>query len=223
MTIANNIQKFLKEGFRNSKLKKKDFVKQSGIPGTTFDKIINATQRDIGLRTLLKLSTQFNASVDEIVGRKGFIKGRKSNFNRVSPEDACISIKEFINDKLKETGLSIYQLSKNCGLGEVTLHNFIQDNSSKKMLSTNSIITLGNYFHVALDEIIGRTLRIEHKNQITQTKLSSIFDNMTKEDITSVESIRQSILQKQTKNINHQTAKNHVTKIPGKTDKQIIR
>ncbi|EER20808.1 hypothetical protein REIS_2192 (plasmid) [Rickettsia endosymbiont of Ixodes scapularis] len=47
-------------------------------------------------------------------------------------------------------------LSKNIGFSKTTIHCFLKANSHHKMLSTNVIIAIADYFNVSVDYIIGR-------------------------------------------------------------------
>ncbi|KJW03732.1 cro/C1-type HTH DNA-binding domain protein [Rickettsia argasii T170-B] len=53
--------------------------------------------------------------------------------------------------------MSIYDLEKNCGIGDSTIMHFIKENSTKKSLSTPVIIALAQYFNMSIDYMIGRS------------------------------------------------------------------
>lgn len=156
MTYISNVQRFLRDSFNRSNLKKKDFIEQSQIPAATFDSVINAAKRNINLKTLLKLANYFQKPLDEVVGREIITKNKEHLFLDISLETASINLRNFLKNKVQENSLNIYQLSKSCGLADITLQSFIREEPSKKILNTHSIISVADYFNVSLDEMIGR-------------------------------------------------------------------
>ncbi|WP_045806046.1 helix-turn-helix domain-containing protein, partial [Rickettsia argasii] len=63
----------------------------------------------------------------------------------------------FLKKQLYILNMSIYDLEKNCGIGDSTIMHFIKENSTKKSLSTPVIIALAQYFNMSIDYMIGRS------------------------------------------------------------------
>ncbi len=193
MTTPQNIQSFLKRNLTHLKIKRKDFVEQSGVPSSTFNKIINTSHHNTDFKTLMKIANYFEASLDEVIGRKNLTNTKNLHLNIVSIEEANINLKNFIKNKLTDDSLTPYQLSKLCGLGEVTLRGFIKDDSTIKLLSTKSILALTEHFNVSLDEIIGRTSPATQKthhisdSSLEQQLFLKALDQKALETITDIQ------------------------------------
>lgn len=163
MVIANNIQSFLNRKFDKTKLRKKDFIHGAGISSSAVSKLVHATQLNPSLTTILKIADYFQCSIDEVVGRKKYIKcyNSKKIFLTPSLNEINNNLRLFIKAQLNCLNINVYSLEKNCGLGDSTVMHFIKENSTKKILSTPVIIKLAEYFSVSIDHMIGRTLLTE--------------------------------------------------------------
>ncbi len=172
MTATYNIQPFLKENLKRLQLKRKDFVIQSGVPSSTFNRIINTSSHNTDFKTLIKIANYFKVSLDAVLEREKFTDTKNPQLNIVSIEEANTNLKNFLKNKLTSDSLTPYQLSKLCGLGEVTLRGFMKDSSTIKLLSTKSVLALSEHFNISLDEIIGRTPPSIHKtNQLSHSSM----------------------------------------------------
>lgn len=195
MSFLQNIQNFLKESLKEANQKRKVFVKESGIPYTTYDRLIKKTPKVIELPTLLKIADYFHTSLDKIIKNDFAIKDSTISFDTLSLDVIASNARQSIQQQLKEKGLTPYQLGANCDLGENTIPNFL--GGKTKALQVSTLIKVADYFKISLDEMIGR---VGHSNQKTQlisdqTLAQQPFSKrMHKEDLAAIADIRHSIL-----------------------------
>jgi transcriptional regulator with XRE-family HTH domain len=157
MTSDNKIQTFLKKKLINDKIKRKNFIQGSGIPKSTFSKIINTSQLNPDLKTVLKIADYFKCSIDKIIGRKSiYMELNNDKFNSISIEAAFSNLRKLIKEKLIDFSLNPYELSKNCGFSSDAIRHFIRENNPQKTLGILVIVALADYFKVSIDEMIGR-------------------------------------------------------------------
>ncbi len=100
--------------------------------------VIGATNSTVDIKTLLKLANFFNSSLDEVIGRTNFINNQTVQFRAISLKETRAGCKAVITKTLQERSLTPYQLSKNCGIGEVVIHEFIKDTSQKNVEHVNN-------------------------------------------------------------------------------------
>lgn len=163
MNVSISIQKFLKQKFNNNAYNKKDFLSKSNISSSVLSKLINASQLNPSFETILKISDYFQVAIDEVVGRKKYTiyhKSQKHIFKHVYINDITHNLRLFLKEQLYILNMSVYDLEKNCGIGDSTIMHFIKENSTKKSLSTPVIIALAQYFNMSIDYMIGRLLPI---------------------------------------------------------------
>lgn len=160
MNTAKNVQKFLKKKFKEFNLTNAKFSKNSGISPAATSRLINAIQINPDFYRILSIADYFNCSIDEVIGRKQnvYLSNTKKKFNKVYLAQVSVNIKAFIINKLKQQNLTAYSLARLCRLGENTISNFINNKNVKKILSTNTIISIANYFDCSIDEMIGRVI-----------------------------------------------------------------
>lgn len=156
MTIANNIQLFLKQQLKENNLRKKDFAEQSTIPYSSVITIVSAGKRYPDLKNILKIANYFNCLIDEVVGRKEITLSKKTNFIDISLDDINNNLKNFINNKLSEHSLKAYQLGKKCGFSEDVIVQFLKKNRAQRSLGSGVVAGIADYFKVSIDEMIGR-------------------------------------------------------------------
>lgn len=204
MSSSDKIQQFLLHKLREKRLSKKDFSLGSTIPYSTLCKIINGAQRNTELKTIIKIVDYFDCSLDEVTGRSRSEASKGANFTKLSPEEIGKNLKEFLNNKLTELSLNYYQLSKKCGFSDVTLYEFMQENTTKKTLGSTVMIGLADYFGVSLDEMVGR------KTIAAQSRMPQSLKGLSAKDLQALEQVKVSVglnASKQPDSKIHQVAK----------------
>lgn len=108
--------------------------------------------------TIVKIADYFSCSIDQIIGRRGFKPeiNRTVHFNNLDLHYIHNNLYTFLKEKVVQYNISTYFLSKNIGFSKTTIHCFLKANSPNKMLSTDAIIAIADYFNVSVDYIIGR-------------------------------------------------------------------
>jgi transcriptional regulator with XRE-family HTH domain len=212
MSFLKNIQNFLKESLKEANLKRKVFVEESGIPYTTYDRLIKKTPKHIELSTLLKIADYFHTSLDQII-KKGFkTQDSTISFNTSSLDVIALNARRSIQQQLIEKGLTPYQLGANCDLGENTIPNFLSGKT--KALQVSTLIKVADYFEISLDDMIGR---VGHTNQRTQLisdptlAQSPFLKTFDKGDLATIADIRHYISVSK-KTLSTTTPKNNKTK-----------
>ncbi|HJD55287.1 MAG TPA: helix-turn-helix domain-containing protein [Rickettsia endosymbiont of Pyrocoelia pectoralis] len=160
MTLISKIQAFLqKKSIQKDKVIRKDFKKNSGISKTTVSNIINASQLNPDLFTILKIAKYFGCTIDEVLGRKKQYYDKLTNykFNDISLDEVYNNLRSFINNELeKNKDLNPYELSENCGFSPNAIRNFIKEDNPQKVLGISIILALADYLEVSIDIMIGR-------------------------------------------------------------------
>lgn len=153
---ATNVQNFLKHMLEKERLSRNKFCHDTGISPATVCRLLNATLVNPDLFKIITIAEYFNCSLDEVLGRKDYCDSIKKNdkYKKLYIQQISSNIKEYIRKKLVELELTPYTLARNCGLGESTIVNFLNTNS--KVLRTNSLISVSDYFNSSTDVIIGR-------------------------------------------------------------------
>lgn len=158
MNVSNNIKKFLYKNIDNSDISRKEFCITAGIPYSTLSNLIHSISPNPDFITIVKIANYFNCAVDQVVGRRKFLPSINLivSFNNPDLNDINSNLRNFLKAKLSQDNISPYLLSKNIGFSKTTIHCFLKANSPYKMLSTNVILALANYFNVSVDDMIGR-------------------------------------------------------------------
>lgn len=156
MALVYKIQEFLKRKFDELKFKRKDIVKDTNISYPTICKIMNLSQPNPEIDTILKIANYFNCPIDEVIGRNKYVIQDKYEFIYISIEDISANLRSFINKKVQEHNLNSYKLGRYIGFSENPIQDFIKENSPQKKLSSAVTVALADYFQVSLDEMIGR-------------------------------------------------------------------
>jgi transcriptional regulator with XRE-family HTH domain len=184
MALISKIQAFLQQkSIKKDKAKRKDFTKNSGISKTTVSKIINASQLNPDLSTILKIADYFNCSLDEVLGRKKeyYKKSKNYKFNYISLDAIYNNLRDFINTKLKEKkDINSYKLSEDCGFSSNAIRHFIKENNPQKVLGISIIVALADYFKVSIDEMIGRISPSNQESQQTTEEIKESSENPKK-------------------------------------------
>jgi transcriptional regulator with XRE-family HTH domain len=213
--IAEQLQKFSKQKFEELNLKRKDFIKDTGISLTTTSQIFNADLRNPNFNTILKMANYFNCSLDEVTGRDMGSTPAPQNYADLSQDQINRNLQNFINDKLQATGLNQYQLGRKLGFNHNILYNFMQDHDTQKNLSSAVIISMADYFNVPLDEMIGRTsptLQKAHMTEKEQT-IPGAVQKLNTKDMESLKQIKDSV------SVNKQTVPSSSKTAPSKQQK----
>lgn len=200
-----NIQMFLKERFKESKLKRIDFAKSTGIPIATFDRLIYKTPIYIELSTIIKIANSFHVTLDDIIYNKPFKVLSNETFKLISLNEIAIHTRQFIKQELVRRSLTTSKLGRNINVGESTITNFI--NYEKNMLKLSTLVKIADYFKISINELTGVTSSLQTHNQIKlqdfnvqelnekdkdKDKIVSpkILDNINKHDAASLENLK---------------------------------
>ncbi|WP_250311829.1 helix-turn-helix domain-containing protein [Rickettsia endosymbiont of Oedothorax gibbosus] len=156
MALVYKIQEFLEKKFNELKLKRKDFVEQSGIPYSTITHIMKGLILNPTINHILKIANYFNCSLDEVIGRTQYaLPIHTKNFRTISSNDISNNLKKYIKDKVKKQNINLYTLGRDIGFSNNSLRGF-NDNREQKIFNSQIIIALADYFQVSLDEMVGR-------------------------------------------------------------------
>lgn len=164
MTLPKKIQQFLYKKLFQLKLTRKAFAQECGLPYTSLINLINATQTNPALNSLLKIANYLNCSIDEMVGRKKYVL-KKSNeiiqFQNLTIDDYNTNLRNFICHKMQQHNLPAYKLGLNIGFSAAVIDNFVNQNRKniQSNLGTAPIVALADYFAISVDEMIGRISR----------------------------------------------------------------
>jgi transcriptional regulator with XRE-family HTH domain len=194
MSFLKNIQNFLKEKLEEANLRRKVFVEESGIPDTTYNRLIKKTPKHIELPTLLKVADYFHTSLDKIIKKDSAIIDSTISFDTPSLDVIALNVRQSIQQQLKAEGLTPYQLGANCDLGENTIPNFLSGKT--KALQVSTLIKVADFFKISLDDMIGR---VGHSNQKTQVisdqplAQAALLKTLDKEALATIADIRHSI------------------------------
>lgn len=194
MSFLKNIQNFLKESLKEGNLKRKVFVEESGIPYTTYDRLIKKTPKHIELNTLLKIADYFHTSLDKIIKKDSAIKDSTISFDTPSLDLIALNVRQSIQKQLTAKGLSPYQLGANCDIGESTVPKFLVGKNS--MLQVSTLIKVADYFEISLDDMIGRVGHTNQKSKIISDQTltqAALLKTLNKEDLATIADIRDSI------------------------------
>lgn len=175
MSLGVNLQNFLKVKFQEKKLKRKDFIFQSGINSTTTNKIIGGKFRNPSLKTLLKLANYFNCCLDEVTGRDKYIVST-NNCRKLTEDEINANLKKFIKNEIQETGLSAFQLAIQIGYTQNTIFSFLDEKRTQKTLGSVVMVALADYFQVSLDEMVGRTAATKDTDNVKSSEQNSSSD-----------------------------------------------
>lgn len=156
MKYATQVQKFLKNKLKLHKLERKEFAKVIDIPYTTVTKIINSKSRCAELITILKIANYFQCSIDIVLGRKNYVLLYEQEFNNLTLENISNNLRNFINTKLVVQNLNPYKLGVMIGFSQEVIPSFLKEDNAQRILSSQVIISLADYFQVSIDEVIGR-------------------------------------------------------------------
>lgn len=159
MSIAVNIKTFLSSKFKELKIKRKDFIEGSGITRSGTSGLINGLHINPSLTTTVRIADYFNCPVDEVLGRKKYLLIKDANqpiFKTLSLEEMSNNVKLCIISELKIRNITAKQLASLCSIGNDIIMKLIKENSTKKSLSTRSVLAISDYFDVSIDEMIGR-------------------------------------------------------------------
>lgn len=159
MKLSIPIQKFLRRNLIKKNLKRKDFAQKINIPYPTITRLINASRNNPEFMTIVALANFFHCSIDEVIGRKQYVSDNSQRqFLQLSVQEIQINLISFIRNKLILEKITAYQLAKKLKLGETVIFDFIKDNSRIHILSSPVIVKLANYYCIALDKMVKRTI-----------------------------------------------------------------
>lgn len=154
--IILNIQNFLEQNLKDNNINRKTFALESGIPYSTITHIIKGFNNNPSIITIIKIADFFKCSIDEVLGRES-IYYEVHNYNLiVNQEIINLNIKNFLLVKLQEQNINIHKLSIELGFSYNSLYNFVHRKISRKVMNSDMILKLSNYFNVSVDRMIGR-------------------------------------------------------------------
>lgn len=157
MMVIEHIKTFLKSKLVEHKLDRKVFTQNSGIPYSTITHLLQGTQKNPSIITLVKIANYFHCSIDEIIGRDVYIHNLNDINYNISLENIDTYIRRFLLEQISLEKLNIYKLSRDLGFSNNVLHGYLHRTTRiQKTLNTPILISLANYFNVSIDKIIGR-------------------------------------------------------------------
>lgn len=193
---------FLEQKLRDGNFDRKTFAQATNISKSILDKVLNkrpysvnkvieSRPPQITIKSLLLIANHLNCSIDEMLGRKNYTFDTKTKRNQISSEEAMDALREFISSKLQESGLTIFELSKNCGFGKDTFSKFMKGKDSRAVMSTAAVIAVADYFNVPIDGMLGRGhLSARSAEAAITPSTPKILQGFSKKDIESIEAIR---------------------------------
>lgn len=154
--IILNIQTFLEQKLKDNNINRKSFALDSGIPYSTITHIIKGLNNNPSIMTIIKIADFFNCSIDEVLGRES-IYYEVHNYNVILNQEIInLNIKNFLLVKLQKQNINIHKLSIELGFSYNSLYNFVHRKNSRKVMNSDVILKLSNYFNISIDKMVGR-------------------------------------------------------------------
>ncbi len=168
MGWIENIREFLGNKMEEKQLKASDLAELTGIPPTTMRGMLDNRHPEI--KNIIKLANYFDCSIDEVLGRKEFESQEKQEYMQLSPEALSANLKSFINEKMNKNQMTQYELGSKIGRSEDSVRPFLkEDDNNKKMLSTEAVIAIADYFKAPIDGMLGRTSQLGREKQVDRS------------------------------------------------------
>lgn len=198
----DELSTFFERKLRDGNFDRKTFAQATNIPKSILDKVLNkrpysvnkvieSRPPQITIKSLLLIANHLNCSIDEMLGRNSFIPHVKGDFKQISSEGAMSSVREFISERLQESGLTIFELSKNCGFGKDTFSKFMKGGDSQAAMSTSAVIAIADYFNVPIDGLLGRKhVVVKERTAEIATVTPKFLQGVDKKDLEAIEAIR---------------------------------
>ncbi len=157
MAIVYQIQEFLNKKLLDLECNRKVFALNSGIPYTTIISLSKGLHSNPSLQNIVKLADYLNCSIDEVVGRDAEYIHNSDKIHYVHLDSNAIiaNLQEFLQHKTNHT-TDLSNLSSNLGLGYNYLYSFVYTNTKHRMLSSDTIVKLADYYKISIDQMIGR-------------------------------------------------------------------
>jgi len=162
-----NIKEFLTTKIKDEGLKVGKLAEAADVPETTMRKMLDNRRPEV--KNIIKLANYFNCSIDEMLGRKEFESGEKQQYTPLSPEELSANLRGFINKELVRNSLTQSELGKKLGFSEDAFRPFLkEDENTQKMLVTDTVVAVADYFKVSIDGTLGRVPQLAKEQQITR-------------------------------------------------------
>ncbi len=167
MDWFENIKEFLTAKMKDKGLKVGKLSDASEVPETTMRKMLDGRRPEI--KNIIKLANYFDCSIDEMLGRKEFVSSEKQQYTPLSKEELSSNLRSFINKELVKNGLTQSELGKKLGFSEDAFRPFLkEDENTQKMLVTDTVVAVANYFKVSIDGTLGRVPQLTKEQQIAR-------------------------------------------------------
>jgi transcriptional regulator with XRE-family HTH domain len=167
MHIHDKIQKFLLIKLKHTDLTRKIFAKESNILYRTVCDILGDNNSIPSIVTILKIAHYFNCSIDEVLGRKEYIKQNSYKYTDIdtvlSNWNTCL--KNYIKSEIYKKNISPYKLSQKLGFNSQVILAFINDPKTTRIINSTVVVGIADYFNVSIDKMIGRTSSTDSDNQ----------------------------------------------------------
>lgn len=204
----NELSAYIEQKLEDDNLGIEALAHKMGVSRSVLDKVLNKNLRagdkvisrpaQISFESLLRIANHDNppdygnCSIDSLLGRDEFALKEEGNFKKISLEESMAALREYINRKLSETGLTIFELSKKCGFGKDTFSKFMKGGDSQAVMSTPAIIAIADLFGDSIDEkLLGRKQIVTKELGAGVTPAAPKFlEGLSKKDMEAVEIIR---------------------------------
>lgn len=164
-----NIKEFLTTKMKEEQLKTtSELANRAGIPQTTMREMLGNRRPEV--KNIIQLANSFECSIDEVLGRKEFGFDEKQKYTPLSPEALSANLKSFINKELVKNNLTQYELGSRIGRSNDAVRPFLKEgDNNQKMLTTETVVAVADYFKVSIDEMVGRVSHLEKEQQIERS------------------------------------------------------
>lgn len=162
MSIAVNIQSFIKNKLSEFDISRKQFIQESGISASVVSGLLNAMRVNPTLKCLIKIANYFNCTIDEVLGRKYYSLPLDID-KTMAYNDIVNNIYDYIRCRLETQKITANKLSQLCGIGENTILKSLKEHEIKGNLGTKSLVAIADYFDVSIDDMAKRLIHKKDK------------------------------------------------------------
>lgn len=157
MSVAVNIQSFIKNKLKEFNISRKQFIQESGISSSVVSGLLNAMRVNPTLKCLIKIANYFNCTIDEVLGRKHYSVPLDID-KTMTYNDIVNNIYDYIRCRLEAQNITANKLSQLCGIGENTILKSLKEHKTKGNLGTKSLVAIADYFDVSIDDMAKRLI-----------------------------------------------------------------